>query len=128
MRWLKLIVASLAMASVLCTPAFAQGDGAQTPADLQYDDEALSVGDIPKNLADNAADGTNSVNDAMRRFGPPLDAANAATGQSSNSEDEKKVAGLTMLPETGGVPLVGPWAGVLPSAAGVLLLARRAGS
>jgi hypothetical protein len=120
LRLLKLTVASLLAALMLSTPALAQGADPDTPADSQYDvdSEALSTGDIPKTLADNAADGTGAVNDALEGSG--------SSGSSGGSDDApEKVAGLTVLPETGGASLAGACAGVLVSGAGLLLLVRR---
>ena len=127
MRWLKLTLAFLTATIVLSapalTPALAEDDGdPKSPAEDQYDSEAMSTGDIPKTLAGNAADGAGAVNEA-------LDGGSKGSGGSGGSDNTpEKVAGLTMLPETGGAPLVGLCAGVLLSAAGTLLLVRRAGS
>ena len=114
MRWLKLTVASLTAALILSAPAFAQ-----SAADSQYDDgpstSEFSTADIPKTLADNAADGSGAVNDALAGSGSSGEPA-VASGS---------VAGLTMLPETGGASLVRLVAGLFLSAAGVLSLIRR---
>ena len=126
MRWLKLTLAFLTATIVLSAPALAQDDGdPKSPAEDQYDSEAMSTGDIPKTLAGNAADGAGAVNEALDG-GSKGSTGTDGSGGSDNTPE--KVAGLTMLPETGGAPLVGLCAGVLLSAAGALLLVRRAGS
>lgn len=115
MRWLTLILASLTMALVLSTPAFAQGNGTETPAGAQYDSEALSVGDIPRALTDPAARGTGSLNETLKDPASP-------EGEAAASETDS-VAGITVLPETGGgLPETGGGLPVAPCA-GVLLVA-----
>jgi len=115
LRWLKLTVASLAAALMLSTPALAQGAD-----DSQYDGgggsiSEFSTADIPKTLADNAADGSGAVNDAL--------ASSGSSGESVAASGS--VAGLTMLPETGGASLPRLVVGLFLSAAGVLSLIRR---
>ena len=117
MRWLILTLALLTATILLSSPALAQDADPKPPAEDQYDSEALSSGDIPETLAGNAADGAGAVNEA-------LDGGSEGSDGSDNTPE--KVAGLTTLPETGGAPLRG--LGALLSAAGALLLVRRAGS
>ncbi|MDQ4129300.1 MAG: hypothetical protein M3151_15365 [Actinomycetota bacterium] len=118
----KLTVTSLAIALALSTPAFAQGNDA--PADSQYDDVGIeSVEDIPGTLADSAAHGTGSMNEALEDPAPPGNEASASEEESSFSEADK-VAGMTVLPETGGALPAVPCSGALLVAAGGLLMHR----
>ncbi|MDQ4127042.1 MAG: hypothetical protein M3151_03680 [Actinomycetota bacterium] len=118
MRWLKLVFASLTMALVVSTAATAQGASPQTGAVAQYDDSTgiESLADLPESLTDPAARGTGSLNEAMS------DAGSSKEGAASGVDE---VAGITMLPETGGAPLLALCAGVFLSGAGVLSLIRR---
>lgn len=111
-----MFLVSLAMLLALSVPALAQGADAGTAAGSQYgvDSNALSTGDIPGSFAGHAASGTGAVNEAL-------------DGSESSEPDAapEKVAGLTMLPETGGAPLLALCAGVFLSGAGVLSIIRR---
>lgn len=114
MRWLKLVFASLTMALVVSTAATAQGASPQTGAVAQYDDGTgmESLADLPESLTDPAARGTGSLNEAMN------DSASSKEGADSGVDE---VAGITMLPETGGAPPVAPCVGALLVAGGLVL-------
>lgn len=116
MRVRDFFLASLAVLLAFSSPALAQSADPETAADSQYRVTTQSAtADIPKTLAGNAADGTGAVNDALSGSSP--------SGEPDAAPD--KVAGLTVLPETGGASLPGLGAGVFVSGAGVLLLIRR---
>ncbi len=103
----------VALVLVLSAPALAQSGSAsagQTSASSQqygggsgvYSSPALADG--VQDAADNAGQGAESANDAL----------------SEARSSDKKVAGLTELPDTGGAPLFLPVAGTLLVSAGVL--------
>ncbi len=108
-------------ALILAAPAVAQ----ESPADAgeanassrQYgvvSSEALADG--IRDASDSAGHGADAVNDALDDTADDAGPRDGATGSS-----EGNVYGLTVLPETGGTPLLAP--GILLVGAG--LLARR---
>lgn len=120
MRHFRLIVVSLAMLVVSSSPALAQSSSAAAD---QYGGHAsgASVGDGIKDATEKAAEGTKAVNAALSGTASP-EASAPAVDSASNAPD--RVAGLTELPETGGVSVLLPSIGVLLVASG--LLVRRA--
>ncbi len=129
MRGLKLTVALVVIMLASCAPALAQSPNA---AARQYGDvgtQALEVGDIIRAAADSAARGSGALNGALSEGKPP--AATAATLSGGDASDQPdthgKVAGLTMLPATGGVSPLLPCAGALLVFAALPSLVRRAG-
>ena len=113
MRQVKLAVVALVAVLVLSAPALAQsvsaGAGERSASSQQYSGEP-GLSSTPA-LAD-------SVREAADTAGRGADAANDALSGTRSSDG--RVAGLTELPDTGGVPLLLPVAGVLLVSAGLL--------
>jgi hypothetical protein len=110
-----LVVVALMAVLVLSAPALAQsaGTGAEerSASSQQYSSETSlssspALADGVRNAADTAGRGTDAANDA-------LSGARSSGG---------RVAGLIELPETGGVPIFLPFAGVLLVSVGLLFL------
>ena len=113
MRQIGLVVVALMAVLVLSAPALAQSVGAgaeeRSASSQQYSGEpglssSPALADGVRNAADTAGRGTEAANDA-------LSGARSSGG---------RVAGLTELPETGGVPIFLPFAGVLLVSVGLL--------
>jgi hypothetical protein len=111
---LKLTTILMLAALILAAPAVAQESptegGEANASSQQYGvDSSESLADGIRDASDTAGHGADAVNDALDDAGP----RDGATGFSDG-----KVAGLTVLPETGGAPLLAP--GVLLVGAGLL--------
>ncbi|MDQ3792691.1 MAG: hypothetical protein M3341_08630 [Actinomycetota bacterium] len=113
LRQVELVVVTLLAVLLLSAPALGQSVGAgaeeRSASSQQYGGEpgvssAPALADGVRNAADTAGRGTDAANDA-------LSGARSPGG---------RVAGLTELPETGGVPIFLPVAGVLLVGAGLL--------
>jgi hypothetical protein len=110
LRQVELAVMALVAVLVLSTPAQAQSvsAGERSASSQQYGDSGASsapaVADGVRKAADNAGQGADAANDAL----------------SGTRFSDGRVAGLTELPDTGGVPLLLPVAGVLLVSAGLL--------
>lgn len=105
MRHFGLVVASVLILLAASAPALAQTAGPD-----QYAGETQSVRDGIRDSTETAADGTQAVSEALSATASP------AAGDSSD-----KVAGLTELPETGGVSPLLPGAGALLVTSGLLV-------
>ena len=115
MRALKLAAISMMTALILAAPAMAQeprtGAGEASASSRQYGlDSIPSLADGIPDVSDTAGRGADAVNDALADDTFPDGATDSPPG---------KVAGLTMLPETGGASLLAP--GVLLVGAGLLV-------
>jgi hypothetical protein len=133
LRALKLTTIVMLAALILAAPAVAQGSpsdaGEANASSQQYGvHSSESLADGIRDASDTAGHGADAVNDALDddfddarddAFANALDYAGPRDGATGSSDG--KVAGLTVLPETGGAPLLAP--GVLLVGAG--LLARR---
>ena len=113
MRQIGLVVVALMAVLVLSSPALAQsasaGAGKGSATSQQYGggsgpSSSPALADGVQDVADNAGQGAEAANDA-------LSGARSSGG---------RVAGLTELPETGGVPSFLPFAGVLLVSVGLL--------
>ncbi len=113
MRQVKLAVVALMAVLVFSAPALAQSVGAgaeeRSASSQQYGSEpgvssSPALADGVRNAADTAGRGTDAANDAL----------------SGARSSDGRVAGLTELPETGGVPNFLPFAGVLLVSVGLL--------
>jgi hypothetical protein len=126
LRGLKLTLTLLMISLASSAPALAQSPPAASQQYGEVSTEALEVGDIIRAAADSAARGTGSLNGALSDDKPP--AAAAATPSSGDASDppDGKVAGLAMLPATGGVSALWPLAGALLVMTGLASLVRRA--
>lgn len=117
MRALKLTALLMVVSLVFTAPAIAQGSGpeAEVAGSQQYNGQPTpSLADGVRDVSDTAGRGADAINDALGDAGSS-DGATPADG---------KVAGLTVLPETGGASPFVAGAGALLLSAG--LLVRRA--
>ena len=105
MRHFRLVVASVLFLLASSAPALAQTAGPD-----QYVRGIQSLEDGIQDSTETAADGTQAVSEALSGNASPA---------ASDSLDE--VAGLTELPETGGVSPVLPGAGALLVTSGLLV-------
>ena len=121
MRALRLTTILMITALILATPAMAQESGTDTGAasarSQQYGvDSAESLADGIRDASENAGRGADAVNDAL---------ADARSPDEATDSPRSEVAGLTMLPATGGVSPLVPCAGALLVMAGLTSLVRR---
>jgi hypothetical protein len=114
LRQIGLVVLALMAVLVLSAPTLAQSVSARaeerSASSQQYSSEpglssSPALADGVRNAADTAGRGTDAANDA-------LSGARSSGG---------RVAGLTELPYTGGVPIFLPFAGVLLVSVGLLV-------
>jgi LPXTG-motif cell wall-anchored protein len=110
LRQVELAVMALVAVLVLSTPAQAQSvsAGERSASSQQYGDSGASsapaVADGVRKAADNAGQGADAANDAL----------------SGTRSSDSRVAGLTELPDTGGVPPFPLVAGILLVSVGLL--------
>ena len=116
MRALKLTTILMLAALILAAPAVAQESRSEANASSQqYDVYSVpSLADGIRDASDTAGRGADAVNDALDDAPDDTGPRDGATGSSDG-----KVYGLTVLPETGGAPLLAP--GVLLVGAGLLV-------
>ena len=130
MRGLKLTVALLMIVLASCAPALAQSPNAASRQYTEPSASAVEVGDVVRGAADTAAWGTGALNDALSDGKSSAAAAATPSGGASGTDDppdsDGKVAGMTMLPATGGASVLLPGVGVLLMMSGLVSLVRRA--
>jgi LPXTG-motif cell wall-anchored protein len=118
LRALKLTALLMVVSLVFTTPAIAQGSGAEAEvagSQQYYGQPTPSLADGVRDVSDTAGRGADAIDGALGDAGSSDGATVPADG---------KVAGLTVLPETGGASPLVAGAGALLLSAG--LLVRRA--
>ena len=123
MRALKFTTILMLAALILAAPAVAQESrteaGEANASSQQYDVYSVpSLADGVRDASDTAGRGADAVNDALDDAPEDVpDDTSPRDGATGSSDGE--VYGLTVLPETGGAPLLAP--GVLLVGAGLLV-------
>lgn len=117
MRGLKLLLTSLTLLAVLCTPALAQNSPAASQYDAktcpngavanqQEDQTTADVGDGACTAADNVGQGTDAVNDALGEPDTASDVSTSGEG-SSSPESSASAPGEAVSPESAASPEAG---------------------
>ncbi len=119
LRALRLTMILMVTALALAAPAMAQesdtDEGEASASSQQYGvDSAESLADGIRDVSDTAGRGADAINGALADSGSPDGETDSKRG---------KVIGLSVLPETGGAPLIALGIGVLLVGGG--LVARR---
>jgi LPXTG-motif cell wall-anchored protein len=115
LRALKLTALLMVVSLVFTAPAIAQGSGpeAEVAGSQQYNGQPTpSLADGVRDVSDTAGRGADAINDALGDDGSSDDVTVPPGG---------KVAGLTVLPETGGASPFVAGAGALLLSAGLLV-------